>query len=279
MLNTVLITGCSSGFGLEMVRLFLKKNWRVIATLRNPAVSKELRSFPQENLIIVKLDVTKSEAQLSLVTDISKQINGQLNCLINNAGFGLVGPFESLTVEQIRYQMEVNFIGLALLTQAFLPMLRATKGRLINISSVCGFLGFPLHSLYCASKHAVDGLSKALHYELKPHGIQVCSVQPGAHRSNFGKNIIDGNNMEQALENEIYKKQINKLIKFRDNLGNNKNASSALVANIIVKLAEQKKMPLHVKIGNDAKILNLLQSILPERVFNGLFALGCRYVF
>ena len=262
-----------------MVSLFVRQGWFVFAGIRNPNDYHKFGRYSDQEVEVVQLDVSNDEHIQQSVKIVSELAREGLDCLINNAGFGLVGPLESLSAEQIRYQMAVNFTGATVLTKACLPLLRQAKGRIINISSVCGYIGFPLHSLYCASKHALDGLTESLYHELKPHGIQVASVQPGAHRSQFGQNLAIGEAIAEVESDNIYKLQHDNLKTFREKLGEDKNATSLKVAEKTFKLASQKQMPLHSKVGNDSIILNLIKSMIPNKWFNCLMGLGCQYVF
>ena len=114
----------------------------------------------------------------------------KLDALVNNAGYGLFGVFEELSEDLIRKQMEVNFFGCVLLTQALLPSIRATRGVILNLSSMLGFFAPPMSSLYCASKFAIEGWSESLHFELAPHGVRVVLIEPGSFNTQFGSNLM-----------------------------------------------------------------------------------------
>src|SRR5262245_25417622 len=207
--KTVLITGCSSGFGQLLVPEFLRDGWQVIATMRGAEkrqalFSKELQQYGDQ-LAILLLDVTNAEERRAVRDFIKERFGGRLDCLVNNAGYGLFGAVEDLSEAQIRQQMEVNFFGLVLLTQILLPQLRQSRGRVINISSVLGFMAMPMSVMYCASKFAVEGFSEGLAYELEPHGVQVALVEPGAFRTNFAEKLTWGDKSSDT--NSPYQKQ------------------------------------------------------------------------
>ena len=187
--KTVLITGTSSGFGRLLVPEFLREGWTVIATMRNAEqradlFKKELSSA-SDRLFLFSLDVTDEKDRQTAAEFIDEHFEGKLDCLVNNAGYGLFGAAEDLSEEQVRQQLEVNFFGLVFLTQKLLPQIRQAEGRIINVSSVLGFSAMPLATLYCASKFAVEGFSEGLYHELKPHGVQVAIVEPGGFRTSF----------------------------------------------------------------------------------------------
>jgi NAD(P)-dependent dehydrogenase (short-subunit alcohol dehydrogenase family) len=267
MQKTVLITGCSSGFGLSITQALLQEGWKVIATTRNIDTSTELKKITHSSLTILTLDVTSHTDRQCIQKYIADNLDGNLDCLINNAGYGLLGPFEELTEEQIRHQLEVNLFGVIFLTQLCLPFLRKSHGRIINVSSLLGYLAFPLQSLYVTSKFALEGFTETLHYELAPHGIQVTLIEPGAHNTRFGENIISA-----STHNEIsdYQQQKNNFSAFRKKLMTNKNGSSEKLACCVIKLLNQSSMPLRKRIGYDANILYFIKRITPTFLFNRL---------
>lgn len=252
----IVITGCSSGFGKLMATSFARAGWQVLATTRTPAQLE-----PQQNLHVLQADITKDEGRAAVVSYVQQNWSGKLDCLINNVGFGLNGAFETLSEEQARRQFEINLFAPMILTKNLLPALRATKGRIINLSSVLGFAGMPLASLYVSSKFALEGWSESLHYELQPQGVQVALVEPGVFRTNFGKNLEWG-----TADNSAYAAQVNHFKDFFDRKtkgpGNNPDA----VAKTILKLATRKHMPLRTRIGNDSQGLYFLRRLMPQRV-------------
>lgn len=269
MPRTVLITGCSSGFGFDLVKEFLQRDWNVIATLRHAEQRKALfaghfEMFPNR-LHVLELDVTQSKDRIHAADVIAKQFSGKLDCLINNAGYGLFGSLEETSEQELREQVDVNYTGPLFLTQALLPYLRASRGRIINVTSVLGYTGMPLTSAYCASKFALEGASEALFYELAPHGIQVAIVQPGGHRTRFGNNVhwasgapsptptyqLQKSNYQSVLARKLTRKPV----------------SSDAVVRTIVKLCHRDKMPLRVRVGKDANMVFWLEHLLPSAIF------------
>ncbi len=268
MSKNVVITGCSSGFGLAMVQAFLNNGWRVIATTRNPENSPEFQQIKHPSVTCIKLDVTSKPDREQLRSFIANDLNNQLDCLINNAGFGLIGIFEEFSEEQIREQLEINTIGLILLTQLCLPALRKSKGRIINISSALGYFALPMYSLYTTSKHAVEGFSESLYYDLAPHGVQVAIIEPGAIKTQFAINIKRPAN---KLSDEIYSKQAEVFQKVRANMDERlKNTTPDMVAKVAVRLANQKSMPLRTRVGSDAHLVYWLHRLLPAKLFLGM---------
>jgi short-subunit dehydrogenase len=281
-MKVVLITGCSSGFGYEMVQKFLNQGWTVIATLRQAEnrldlFQNHLAKF-QDRLFIKTLDVTSQKDRSDVSQFIREKFNGQLNCLINNAGKAIYGSIEDASEEQLRNQLEVNYFGLAFLTKELLPYLRKNRGKIINLSSTMGFWSAPMLGLYSSSKFAVEGLSEALYYELKPFGVQVCIVEPGQFKTTKNDNYEWAKSSNQ--ENSVYSKQTQAFLNIRKKMIKNNTINEIQkVATKIVSLAEVKCMPLRKRIGKDACALFLIKKILPERIFSYLMKRSFRRSF
>ena len=278
-LKTALITGCSSGFGLELAQLLIKRNWQVIATLRNAEQRKHLFAAEQNSgrLIICELDVTDAEQRRTVISRASEIGGGRLDCLVNNAGFGLFGALEDLDETQIRHQLEVNFFGAVLLSRDCLPLLRAAKGKIINVSSILGLLSAPLSSMYSASKFALEGLTEALAYELAPQGVEVCLIEPGGHRTQFSKNVVWGAKSANPTSayfsrTESYKKKLAQMIE-KD------GTASDGVAEKTADLLERDRIPLRVRCGWDAKLMYAAKCALPQFVYVPLTRLATRILY
>lgn len=189
MNRTILITGASSGIGRATAKLFQEKNWNVIATMRSPEKEEELNIL--DNVLVTKLDVL----ELSTIEDaIQKGIErfGKIDVVLNNAGYGLMGTFESAKRESIIRQFGVNVQGLFDVTQKALPHFRKNKeGMFINISSVGGRMTFPLMPLYHSTKWAVEGFSESLRWEMAEIGVKVKLVEPGGVATDFGGRSLD----------------------------------------------------------------------------------------
>lgn len=183
MNKTVLITGASSGIGHAAARLFQSRGWNVAATMRTPEKAARLGSLP--GVACLRLDVTEPS---SIDAAIEKTLDrfGRLDAVVNNAGYGLVGPFEASEPEQVRQQFETNVFGLMAVTRAVLPHFRTQRGgTFVNVASMGGRIAFPLYSVYHASKWAVEGFSESLQFELRPFGIRVKIVEPGPIKTDF----------------------------------------------------------------------------------------------
>lgn len=177
MTQTVLITGCSTGIGNAAARTFQQQGWNVIATLRNPASGHGLEGL--ENVLVTTLDVTDPDSIASAIAAGLERF-GQIDALINNAGFGSYGIFEGASDASVRSVYETNVFGVMNVTRAVLPHMRERRqGQIINISSAGGFFALPTMSVYCSSKFALEGFSEGLSHELAPLGIRVKLIEPG----------------------------------------------------------------------------------------------------
>lgn len=181
-MKTILITGCSSGFGLDIARYFLQREWKVIATLRTP---KENLFPASDNLKVLPLDVTNAESIRNAVA-----AAGPIDVLVNNAGIGLFGIFENLSLETARQIFETNTFGTMAMIQAVLPQFREKQaGVIVNVTSSVTLKSLPMLPVYTASKAAVNAFTESLALELAPFNIRLSLVLPGkSPETNFGSN-------------------------------------------------------------------------------------------
>lgn len=186
-LRSVVVTGASTGIGHATARVLVQSGFYVFAGVRREADAQRLRREHPDRMRPLLLDVTDEAAVADAVNRVSADLGGRtLAGLVNNAGIALGAPLMHQPIEAFRRQVEVNLIGPALVTQAFLPLLGASRdrrgepGRIVNVSSVAGRIGFPFMSGYVASKHGLEGLSDSLRRELLPYGIKVVVVEPGS---------------------------------------------------------------------------------------------------
>ena len=180
-----LVTGAARGIGAETVKAAVAAGDRVVATGRNREQIERAFAEFGDRVLALALDVT-SEAQALAAVEGAVGRFGRIDVLVNNAGYGLLGAFEESSVEEIERQFETNVFGLMHVTRAVLPVMRRQRsGRIFNLSSVGGVIGFPASSLYCATKFAIEGFSESLALELAQFGIKVTIVEPGFFRTDF----------------------------------------------------------------------------------------------
>ncbi|MDT2022360.1 SDR family oxidoreductase [Methylocella sp. CPCC 101449] len=181
-MKTVLITGCSSGYGLATARHFRAQGWKVIATMRTP---REDILPASERLLVLPLDVTKPE---SIAATLER--SGPIDVLVNNAGIGVVGAFEATPMAHVRKVFETNTFGVMAMTQAVIPQFRARRsGVIVNVTSSVTLTPMPLAAAYTASKMAIEGFTGSLAHELQAFGVSVKLVEPGyAPTTRFAEN-------------------------------------------------------------------------------------------
>ncbi len=183
MAKTVLITGASSGIGRATAELFAARGWQVAATMRSP--EKSDLGGVSDRIKLFKLDVTDQASVDRAVEDVIGAC-GKIDVVVNNAGYGLMGPFEAQSDAQIRRQFECNVFGVMNVLRAVLPHMRSRQeGRIINVGSAAGRMTLPLYSMYSATKWALEGFSEALWLELRQHNIKVKIIEPGMIKTDF----------------------------------------------------------------------------------------------
>ncbi|WP_101296280.1 SDR family oxidoreductase [Halegenticoccus soli] len=182
--ETVLITGCSSGIGRATARAFLDEDWIVYATARNPA---DVETLGEEGCAIATLDVT-DDGDVERVVSRMIDEEGKIDCLVNNAGYGQLGPIEDVPVDQVHRQFDVNVYGPHRLTRAVLPHMREREsGTIVNVSSVAGRVSFPFGGVYSGSKFALEAMTDALRAEVAEYGIDAVLIEPGPVETSFAE--------------------------------------------------------------------------------------------
>ncbi len=251
MNKTILITGASSGIGKATAKHFQNKGWNVVATMRKPEAENELSSL--ENTIVTKLDVLELE---SIKSAIKEGINhfSKIDVVLNNAGYGLMGTFESAKRESIIRQFGVNVQGLFDVTQQVLPHFRENRdGMFINISSVGGRMTFPLMPLYHSTKWAVEGFTESLRWELSQIGVKVKLVEPGGVATDFGGRSLD---MQHNRELTEYNEFVNGFMEaMQSSMDPEKMSQPESIAEIIYEAATDGKDTLRYRAGEDALYL------------------------
>jgi NAD(P)-dependent dehydrogenase (short-subunit alcohol dehydrogenase family) len=202
--QAILVTGASTGIGKATALHLDKLGFKVFAGVRKEADGQALKQEASNKLRPIFLDVTNSDSIVAAVDTVRKETDGALYGLVNNAGVSLNGPLELMPTSEIKQLMDVNVLGLLAVTQAFLPLLRQSKGRIINISSGHGLLAVPDKSVYAASKFAVQAITDSLRIELRPFDVSVSSIVVGkVDTAVLGKIIADRDKMIEAAPAEI----------------------------------------------------------------------------
>ncbi len=255
-MKTVVITGASSGIGQSAALYFNKMGWRVIATMRSPEKSSELKNV--KDIHLLKLDVTDSHSIDIALIEIMK-ITDIIDVVINNAGYGMKGIFEYFTPKECEQVYNVNVFGVMNITRAFLPQFRKQKkGMFINISSMGGYTTAPLVSVYNSSKWAIEGYSEGLTFELEDMGIVVKIIQPGTIKTSFQNSTVVKDNKSLSDYSPTADVYMEKLLK-NVQIGNGPDQ----VAKTIYKAATDGKKRLRYRVGVGAKPAYFIRRILP----------------
>lgn len=252
-MKTVIITGASSGIGLELSKFFEQNNYRVI---------KLARSLNNPEKDEYKCDVSNFDEVLNTFKTISQKYN-HIDLLINNAGFGIYGASELLPIEQCKQEFDVNFFGVLNCSKCVLPLMTSTS-KIINISSACALFSLPFRGLYCSSKAAVNSLSFSMRCELKNAGIDVVSICPGEIKTEFVQNRV------KCFDTNIrYGKQIENAANYVDSK-NDSRMDKTKVAKKIYKICTKSKCKALYIIGFKYKLLNFFSRFCSQ---NTLYAI------
>lgn len=253
-----LITGCSSGIGRALAEAFRTANYQVWATARK---DDDVAALQAAGFKAVQLDVNSADDIQRLAAQLQAEA-GRLDVLINNAGYGAMGPLLDGGAPAMRQQFETNLFSLVAITQACFPLLRASRGLVVNISSVSGVLVTPFAGTYCASKAAVHAMSDALRLELHPFGVRVMEVQPGAIQSSFGSNATQS--AEQLISEQSPWWPLRNAIRARANASQKNPTPASEFARDLLKAAQRTNPPRLLRLGNGSRAMPLTARWLPK---------------
>jgi NAD(P)-dependent dehydrogenase (short-subunit alcohol dehydrogenase family) len=276
----VVVTGASTGIGHACALHLDRIGFRVFAGVRRDEDAERLRAAASDRLTPVKIDVTDAASIRAAADEVAAALGSEpLSGLVNNAGIAVSGPVEYLPIEEVRKQLEVNFIGQVAVTQAFLPLLRRSRGRVVNIGSVGGEVALPFLSPYAASKHAMEGFSDSLRREVERLGVHVSVVRPGAiqssiwERGNVAADEVLAAVPPEALE--VYGDAVRGA-----RAAANKRAQEAIpaqeVADVVEHALTAERPKTRYVVGRVGKVMVKLERWLPDRVFDRLVARAMR---
>ncbi|MDV9032956.1 SDR family oxidoreductase [Pseudomonas sp. RAC1] len=257
-MTTVLITGCSSGIGRALADAFRDAGHEVWATARKDA---DVQRLHEAGFSARQLDVNDAQALDRLAEELPR-----LDILINNAGYGAMGPLLDGGVEALRQQFETNLFALVGVTRALFPLLRRSRGLVVNIGSVSGVLVTPFAGAYCASKAAVHALSDALRLELAPFGIRVMEVQPGAIASQFANHAQ--HSVEQLLAVDSPWWPLREQVQARARASQDRPTPASVFAQGLLAATQRSPVPALVRLGNGSSALPLIARWLPRRLLD-----------
>ncbi len=252
MEKVALVTGSSSGIGFETALALARENYFTFASMRNTDKAGKIQEIAKKenlNLEVIELDVDKEESIKSAVKKIQEQ-KGRIDVLVNNAGYGLFGCVEDITIDDLKAQFETNFFGVVRLIQEITPTMRKHgSGIIVNVSSVAGRIGFPGTPAYISSKFALEGLSECMRYELSPFGIKTIIIEPGVIKTDFFSSMKVAKGKPDSPYKEITEKVMNG-VKMMAEMG----TPPDVVAKTIIKAIQTKEpLPRYI-VGTDASM-------------------------
>ena len=261
MTRTVLITGCSTGIGRQLAEAMHDKGYQVIATARDQT---RLTPLNQRGITTLSLDVTRDDSILAARQEI-ENLGLQVDILINNAGYGAMGPIVEMPVAEMEKQFATNVYGPVNMVRAFTPMMRQQAGGMIvNVGSVSGILVTPFSGAYCATKAALHALSDAMRMELAPFNIEVMTVMPGAIESEFG-NSAEASLARTLPPDSLYQWAREGIRKRARASQANPTPTKEFVAALLSRI-EARHPKAEVAIGNGSRTLPLLARVTPTRI-------------
>jgi len=268
--KVAIVTGSSSGIGYETALVLARNGFRTYATMRNLEKARAISDVAKrEKLLLhtIKLDVADEKSVNDAIKTI-KSDAGRIDVLVNNAGYGLTGSLEDLSMSEIKAQYETNVFGLIRVTQAVLPTMREQKsGIIVNISSIGGKMALPLSSPYIGTKFAVEGLSESIAYDLEPFGIKVVIIEPGAIKTNFDTGMVVA--QKNQTPSSPYYKSMQKLQSSINSVFKN-GTPPAKVAEVILNAITTPNPNLRYTVGDDAALLAQKRKELPDSEFQKL---------
>ncbi len=264
--QVILITGASSGIGYDAALALVAHGHRIYAAARRVERMEPLKA---SGIIPVKMDVTDEQSMEACVQQVL-DAEGRIDVLVNNAGYGYFGAVENVSMEEARRQLEVNVFGLARLCQLVLPTMRAQhSGRIINLSSVAGRSVIYFGGWYHVSKYSVEALSDAMRIELKPFGINVVKIQPGAIKTDWG--IIAADHLRHSSEGTPYEKEGSRWAHTMDTMYRSKYLSNpAVITRAIVRAVESRCPRTRYCTGRMAHLMIFFHNLLPARWWDAL---------
>lgn len=270
-MRSVLITGCSSGFGRATALFLIRRNWRVIGTVRRDADAERLRAEAgahAAHLRVVLADITKA-AEVAALASVVEAETPQLHGLVNNAGTAFPAPLELLPIDEFRAQLEVNLVAQLAVTQAVLPALKAARGTLINVSSVGGRIASPMLGAYNASKFALEAVSDVLRLEMIPYGVRVSVLEPGASPTEIWKTSAERATGTAGRDLGKYAKLIEGMQKFAMN-ARTVGFPPELFAQTVERILESGNPKPRYALPGDIRMRLLIRKFVSDRMMDRL---------
>jgi NAD(P)-dependent dehydrogenase (short-subunit alcohol dehydrogenase family) len=274
-MKTVLVTGITSGIGRATAIRLERDGYRVLAGVRSAESAEGFSAGGESEIKPIELDVTDAASVESAVVRAKELTDDDgLVALVNNAGIAVTGPLEVLPPDELRRSLEVNLVGQIVVSQAFLPMLRASRGRIVFVSSIGGRVTFPFAGAYHASKFGLEAAADALRKEIRPSGVDVVLVEPGVTDSRiWAKAVSHAESLVASLpppQRNLYEED---MAAFRDRLRDvrdDENMSAEKVAASIAEALSARKPPTRVPVGIGARVVYRVRPFVPDRIWDAV---------
>ena len=269
--RNVVVTGCSSGIGLCLTKGLANKGYRVIATCRS---QKDIDKLATQNIEAILLELSSQESVDQAITEIKRRCDNQIYGLINNAAYGQPGAVIDLQRTVLQQQFETNVFGTQQLTNGLLPlMLAAGQGRIIQISSILGFICLRFRGAYNASKYALEALTDTMRLEHRDSGVFFSLIEPGPIESRFRQNAYEKYKQHIDRENSLFRSAY---IKVENRLQQMENARFTLTANAVLKVAthalEARSPKIRYPVTIPTRVMAILKRFLPDRLMDQFLA-------
>lgn len=269
--RTAVVTGASSGIGRATSLHLVRNGFRVFAGVRNKKDAESLKAAGGAGLVPIELDVTNTDSIAAAARQVDESLGGGLDGLVNNAGIAIAVPVEAVAMDVLRRSFEVDVFGQIAVIQAFLPLIRRGRGRIVNMGSVGGHITIPFGGVLCGCKSAFGSLSDALRLELHPFGIHVCVIEPGAiHTPGVEKTLGDVEGALESLPPEAARRYGPMFREFvqrsydRESNGSPPDVVARAVHHALTSRRPRTRYP----VGRDARMLVTLPRVLPDRILD-----------
>ncbi|HEX5525640.1 MAG TPA: SDR family oxidoreductase [Solirubrobacterales bacterium] len=273
-MRSVLVTGASTGIGRATALRLDGAGWRVFAGFRDSADGESLGAEGSERIVPLRLDVTEPDQIAAAAARVEEEAEGGLHGLVNNAGVAIPGPLETVPLEDLRHQLDVNLVGYVAMTQALLPQVRQAEGRIVFISSIGGRVAFPFGGPYHASKFATEAIGDVFRQELRPWGLRVSIVEPGSIDTPIwerGQRKGEEIEAKSPRTSVLYGAALEKFRKAIEDTAE-RGIPPEKVAKAIAHALESSRPRTRYLVGLDAKVQARLKPLIPTPVFDRIVA-------
>ena len=269
-----LVTGCSTGIGYSASLMLARNGFYTYASMRNIGKSTSIKRLATKEALpleAIQLDVNDDLSVKNAIEEIISE-KGRIDILVNNAGYGLIGPIEDISIEELKAQFETNLFGVIRVTQQVLPTMRRQKegGRIINVSSIGGIVGYPFSAAYCSAKFALEGLSESMSYEVEPFDIKVILIEPAFVISDFHNNAKIVIKSDKAANTSPYIQTMNKMFEAYKRVVEEYKMPAEEVAKVIFNACISSNPYRRYLVGKYSEMMMETKRTMPDAQFHDM---------